>query len=89
MIDELDVWKHIFYEEDERILDYYINKVVSYFDAQEFILLKIHELKEKAIKKFDININLDESLKDYPVELLANKIAEDIVDDIKKDIKIS
>lgn len=92
MIDELDTWQRVFYNDDEDIVNFYINQVVSDYNAQDFIVDQIRELKEKArkeklIKKFEININLDESLKDYPVEILADEIAKDIIDNIKKDIK--
>ena len=92
MIDELDTWQRVFYNDDEDIVNFYLNQVVSDSNAQDVIVDQIRELKEKArkekpIKKFEININLDESLKDYPVEILADEIAKDIIDNIKKDIK--
>lgn len=89
MLDELEVWEHIFLEKDEDRLGYLIRMVVTDECAREYVLDKLIELKNKPTEKIEINIDIDKNLKDYPVELLAEKIAEDIIDSIKKDIKIS
>ena len=89
MLDELEVWEHIFLEKDEDRLGYLIRMVVTDECAREYVLDKLIELNNKPTEKIEINIDIDKNLKDYPVELLAEKIAEDIIDSIKKDIKIS
>lgn len=89
MLDELEVWEHIFLEKDEDRLGYLIKMVVTDECAREYVLDKLIELKNKPTEKIEININIDQSLEDYPVELLAEKIVKDIINDIKKDIKIS
>lgn len=88
MLDELEVWEHIFLEKDEDRLGYLIRMVVTDECAREYVLDKLIELKNKPTEKIEINIDIDKSLSDYPVELLAEKIAKNIIDEIKKDIKI-
>lgn len=87
MLDELEVWEHIFLEKDEDRLGYLIRMVVTDECAREYVLDKLIELKNKPTEKIEINIDIDKSLKDYPVDLLAEKIAQDIINKIKKDIK--
>lgn len=87
MLDELEIWQKIFVEKDIEKLEYLIRMVVSNECTREYVLDKIIELRNRPRQKFEININLDESLKDYPVEILADEIAKDIIDNIKKDIK--
>lgn len=88
MLDELEVWEHIFLEKDDDRLYYLIRMVVTDECAREYVFDKLTELKNKPTEKIEINIDIDKSLKDYPVDLLAQKITKDIISDIKKDIKI-
>ena len=57
MLDELEVWEHIFLEKDEDRLGYLIRMVVTDECAREYVLDKLIELKNKPTEKIEINID--------------------------------
>ena len=50
MLDELEVWEHIFLEKDDDRLGYLIRMVVTDECAREYVLDKLIELKKGSVK---------------------------------------
>ena len=77
-MEEYNIWKKIFEEDDEVTLGALIELVVRDFDARELVLDNLLILKNKPKQFAKVNINIDKSLEDLPVDEILARISKDI-----------
>lgn len=81
MLEEYYIWNKIFEEKNEIEMYNLIKLVIYNDDAREYVYEKIRELKQNKVK---LNINIDKEIEGYPIELLADKIVDRLINEIKK-----
>ena len=81
MLEEYYIWKKIFEEKNDMEMYNLIKLVIYNDDAREYVYEKIRELKQNKVK---LNINIDKEIEGYPIELLADKIVDRLINEIKK-----
>ena len=81
MLEEYYIWNKIFEEKNDVEMYNLIKLVIYNDDAREYVYEKIRELKQNKVK---LNINIDKEIEGYPIELLADKIVDRLINEIKK-----
>ncbi len=81
MLEEYYIWNKIFEEKNDIEMYNLIKLVIYNDDAREYVYEKIRELKQNKVK---LNINIDKEIEGYPIELLADKIVDRLINEIKK-----
>ena len=81
MLEEYYIWNKIFEEKNDMEMYNLIKLVIYNDDAREYVYEKIRELKQNKVK---LNINIDKEIEGYPIELLADKIVDRLINEIKK-----
>lgn len=87
MSTEYNIWKRIFDECLDDELEQYLGLVINNEEALDYLYDKILEYRDKIKYKITLNINLDPSMKDIPLEELSHLIVKGIKSSLKdKDI---
>ena len=83
MLAEYNIWKKIFDECLEEELEEYLGLVINSEEAIDYLYDRIMEYRDKIKYKITLNINLDPSMKDVPLEELSNLIIKGIKSSLK------
>ena len=77
-MEEYNIWKKIFEEDDEITLEALIELVIKNEEARELVIDNLIQLKNKPKQMAKVNINIDKSLKDLPTDEILARISKDI-----------
>ena len=83
-MEEYSIWERIFECDDDIEVERLIKLVVFDEDARDLVFNKIMYLHNIPKEMVNININIDRSLKDFPVNMLIEKISNDIMTQLSK-----
>ena len=86
MLTEYNIWKRIFDECSEEELDDYLSLVTNSDEVIDYLYDKILEYRNNPKYKITVNINLDSSLKDIPIEELSKDIVKQLSHCLKDNI---
>lgn len=83
-MEEYSIWERIFECDDDIEVERLIKLVVFDEDARDLVFNKIMYLHNIPKEMINININIDRSLKDFPANMLIEKISNDIMTQLSK-----
>lgn len=83
-MEEYSIWERIFECDDDIEVERLIKLVVFDEDARDLVFNKIMYLHNIPKEMVNININIDRSLKDFPANMLIEKISNDIMTQLSK-----
>ena len=81
-MEEYSIWERIFECDDDIEVERLIKLVVFDEDARDLVFNKIMYLHNIPKEMVNININIDRSLKDFPANMLIEKISNDIMNQL-------
>lgn len=84
MLAEYNIWKKIFDECLEEEIQDYLELITNSEETIDYLYDKVIEYRNKPKYKLTLNINLDSSLKDVPLEELSNQIIKGLKDCLQK-----
>ena len=77
-MEEYNIWKKIFEEDDEVTLEALIELVVRDEEARELVLDNLLTLKSKPKQIAKVSINIDKEAEDLPVDEILARVSKDI-----------
>ena len=86
MLTEYNIWKRIFDECSEEELVDYLSLVTNSDEVIDYLYDKILEYRNNPKYKITLNISLDSSLKDIPIEELSKDIVKQLSHCLKDNI---
>ena len=86
MLTEYNIWKRIFDECLDEELEQYLGLVINNEEALDYLYDKILEYRNNPKYKITLNISLDSSLKDIPIEELSKDIVKQLSHCLKDNI---
>ena len=77
-MEEYNIWKKIFEEDDEITLEALIELVIKNEEARELVIDNLMILKNKPNQIARVNVNIDKELEDLPTDEILARISKDI-----------
>lgn len=77
-MEEYNIWKKIFEEDDEITLEALVELVVKDEDARELVLDNLLILKNRPKQIAKVSINIDKKAENLPVDEILAQVSKDI-----------
>lgn len=78
-MEEYNIWKKIFEEDDEITLEALVELVVRDEEARELVVDNLMRINNQPKQIVKVNINVDKEVKNLPVEEIIAQVSKDVV----------